>query len=91
MRAKFGSNSFGYSWTVEPIKKPLSVEPKGFFIFYRIAPNRILVGWRLLNLSVKLLFNIVFVIIKLHGDTQWDTKFYLLSIFINIVESENWN
>jgi hypothetical protein len=56
MRAKFGSNSFGYSRTVEPIKKPLSIELKGFFIFHRIAPNRILVGWRQLNKINKLLF-----------------------------------
>lgn len=37
---------------IQPIKKPLNIEFKGFFRFRRITSERIL-GWRQLNLTHK--------------------------------------
>ena len=41
---------------IQPIKKPLNIEFKGFFRFQWITSERILVGWRQLNLTLKSLF-----------------------------------
>ena len=38
-KAKIGSNRLGQYRTIQPIKKPLNIEFKGFFTFSRTALN----------------------------------------------------
>ena len=42
-KAKIGSHSLGQDRTIQPIKKPLNIEFKGFFRFRWITSERILV------------------------------------------------
>ena len=42
-KAKIGSNRLGQYRTIQPIKKPLHIEFKGFFIFRWTISERILV------------------------------------------------
>lgn len=48
-----GSNRLGQHRTIQPIKKPLNIEFKGFFKFRGITSERILVGWRELKWRTK--------------------------------------